>query len=54
MLSEVRQRNTNIIWFHFIICGLKKKKTKQQTQRYSEYTGGYQKRWEVGEIGEGG
>lgn len=31
-----------------------KKKTKQQTQRYSEYTGGYQKRWEVGEIGEGG
>lgn len=48
-------RETQILYdFTLLYVDSKKKKTKQQTQRYSEYTGGYQKRWEVGEIGEGG
>lgn len=47
-------RETQILYDFTLLYVDSKKKTKQQTQRYSEYTGGYQKRWEVGEIGEGG
>ena len=44
MLSEIRQRKTNTIWFHLYMKSKEEKQAKQkQTHRYREQTGGCHK-----------
>ena len=51
VLSEVRQRKTNIIWSHLYVGGILKKKSSEMTQdKLAFVRGGV---WEVGKIGEG-
>ena len=43
MLSEIRQRKTNAMWFHLYVEPKKQNKEQKQTQKYRDQTDGFQK-----------